>query len=248
MLVSSVITAAGRNSRMEKSQIQLEIPIKNKLLLPFPNENSDKTIIETTINNVVSANVDECIVVLGHFADEIISVFDNISDSRVKIVKNDNIDVGLSTSLLNGLNNCKNDYVLCVASDQPTVSSKTYNNIINVIKDLNKDNNFNNINNSNNIYFTKYKNHSKIISILRRNGFGILNTADGLGMPFVANRQEFSKYLHNEDDNLNPIIRKIFDDDFCFYGVKEENDLELININNYDDYKFVLNENAKKNY
>jgi len=165
MLVSSVITAAGRNSRMEKSQIQLEIPIKNKLLLPFPNENSDKTIIETTINNVLSANVDECIVVLGHFADEIMSTLNNISDERVKIIKNKNIDVGLSTSLLNGLNNCKNDYVLCVASDQPTVSNKTYNNLINIFKNSSKINytnstNFTNSTNSPNNHTNNFNNHN----------------------------------------------------------------------------------------
>ena len=228
MLVSSVITAAGRNFRMEKSQILNDIPIKNKLLLPFPSKDNDKTIIETTINNVLSADIDECIVVLGHFAEEISWVLDNISDDRVKVVKNKNIDVGLSTSLLNGLNKCKNDYVLCVASDQPTVSTKTYNNIINILK------------------LSNY--HMKTISILRRKDTGILNTALGLGMPFVANKQELSKYLHNENDNLNPILRKIFDDDFCFYGVKEENELELININNYEDYKFVLKEKDKKIY
>jgi len=245
MLVSSVITAAGRNSRMEKSQIQMGIPIKNKLLLPFPNGGSDKTLIETTLNNVLSADIDECIVVLGHFADEIMSTLNNISDERVKIIKNKNIDVGLSTSLLNGLNNCKNDYVLCVASDQPTVSNKTYNNLINIFKNSSKINYTNSTNFTNS---TKFKNYEKIISVLRRMDFGILNTAKGLGMPFVVNRQEISKYLHNEDDNLNPILRKIFDDEFCFYGVKEENNLELININNYDDYKFVLNEKIKRNY
>jgi len=48
-------------------------------------------------------------------------------------------------------------------------------------------------------------------------------------------------YLNNEDDNLNPILKKIFKDNFSFYGVKEDNPLELININKYDDYKYILN-------
>ena len=220
MLVSSVITAAGRNFRMEKSQIQKGILLKNKLLLPFPSENSKKTVIETTINNVLSADVDECIVVLGHFADEIMDIIVDISDRRIKIVKNKNIDVGLSNSLLNGLNSCKNDHVLCVASDQPTVSTKTYNNIINTFLNLDSP--------------------KKTISILRRRNIGILNSAEGLGMPFIAEKNLLSDYLHSENDNLNPILRKIFDDNFCFYGVKEENDLELININDWNDYKFVL--------
>ena len=32
------------------------------------------------------------------------------------------------------------------------------------------------------------------------------------------------KYLENEDDNLNPILRKIFADGYTFYGIKEKND------------------------
>lgn len=232
MLISSVITAAGRNSRMELSQMKNGFNVKNKLLLPFPSEYGEKTVIETTINNVLSANVDECIVVLGHFADEINEVIANISDDRIKIVVNKNIDVGLSSSLLNGLNYCTNDFVLCVASDQPTVSTKTYNKIIetiNTAKNLNSEN----------------INQKKIISVLRRRDVGVLDTAEGLGMPFVANRQELSKYVHNEDDNLNPILRKMFAEGFCFYGVKEENGLELININNYDDYQLVLDNITK---
>jgi molybdenum cofactor cytidylyltransferase len=48
------------------------------------------------------------------------------------------------------------------------------------------------------------------------------------------------KYLKNEDDNLNPILRKIFDDGYTFYGVKEKNKKELLNINHYDDYLKLL--------
>jgi len=226
MSVSCVLAAAGRNSRMEKSQILNGISLKNKLLLPFPREDSRNTIIETTINNVLSANVDECIVVLGHFADEIKNQISNISDDRIKIVKNKSINIGLSSSLLNGLNNCNNDNVLCVAGDQPTVNTKTYNDIIDI--------------------FLNSENHEKTISILRRREIGMLETAKGLGMPFIANKFQLSKYLFGENDNLNPILKKILDDGFCFYAVKEENNLELININDYEDYTFVLNKNIKK--
>ena len=43
-------------------------------------------------------------------------------------------------------------------------------------------------------------------------------------------------YLENENDNLNPILRKIFADGYTFYGIKEKNKKELLNINHYDDY------------
>ena len=84
------------------------------------------------------------------------------------------------------------------------------------------------------------KNPEKTISILRRRKTGLLDTAEGLGMPFVANKNQLINYLKNENDNLNPILRKMFKDGFTFYGIKEKNELELLNINHYDDYKKVL--------
>ncbi|RBQ22514.1 Bifunctional protein GlmU [Candidatus Methanobinarius endosymbioticus] len=238
MLVSSVITAAGQNFRMKKSQKLNNIPLKNKLLLLFPsyinefyNENIDinnddiktidkSTIIETTINNVLSSKVDECIIVLGHYAEEIEKIILNISDSRIKIIKNDNVNVSLSHSLLNGLKHCTHDYVLCLAGDQPTISSKTYENIIDS--------------------FFKLKNPEKSISILRRKNYGILDTAEGLGMPFITSKNQLINYLDGKNDNLNPLLRKIFEDKFCFHGIKESNKLELRNINDWNEYQNVL--------
>ena len=216
MTISTVITAAGKNSRMRKDQLSRNIELKNKLILPF----KDKTVIETTIDNALSANVDECIVVLGHFASEIKeAIFDNYKDS-VKFVINNPVDVGLSVSLYNGLSNISSDFALCVTADQPTVSTETFNRMIDAIG--------------------KCDNPYNSISILRRRKTGILDTAEGLGMPFVAPRENLMKYLENENDNLNPILRKIFADGFTFYGVKEKNEKELLNINHYDDYLKLL--------
>lgn len=201
---------------MRKDQISRNIEVKNKLILPFGN----KTVIETTIDNALSANIDECIVVLGHYSSEIKeAVFDNYKDS-VKFIQNNPVDVGLSTSLFNGLSNIDSDFALCVTADQPTVSTDTFNKMISVME--------------------KCENPYETISILRRRKTGFLDTAEGLGMPFVAPRLNLMKYLKNEDDNLNPILRKIFDDGYTFYGVKEKNKKELLNINHYDDYLTLL--------
>ena len=216
MSISTIITAAGKNSRMRKDQISRNIELKNKLILPF----KDKTVIETTIDNAWSADVDECIVVLGHYANEIKeAIFDNYKDS-VKFIINDPVDVGLSVSLYNGLANIDSEFALCITADQPTVSTETFNRMIKAS------------NNSDDPYHT--------ISILRRRKTGLLNTAEGLGMPFVAPRLNLMKYLENEDDNLNPILRKIFSDGYTFYGIKEKNKKELLNINHYDDYLVLL--------
>ena len=216
MSISTVITAAGKNSRMRKDQISRGMDLTNKLILPF----KDKTVIETTIDNALSANIDECIIVLGHYASEIKeAIFDNYED-KVKFIVNNPVDVGLSTSLYNGLSNIKSDFALCITADQPTVSTETFNRMIEVSQES--------------------ENPYKTISILRRRKNGLLDTAEGLGMPFVAPRDNLMSYLENEDDNLNPILRKIFDDGYTFYGIKEKNEKELLNINHYDDYLKLL--------
>ena len=216
MSISTVITAAGKNSRMRRDQLSRNIELKNKLILPF----GEKTVIETTIDNALSANIDECIVVLGHYASEIKeAIFDNYKGS-VKFIINDPVDVGLSVSLYNGLSNISSDFALCITADQPTVSTETFNKMIDVSQS------------SDDPYRT--------ISILRRIKTGLLDTAEGLGMPFVAPRENLMGYLENENDNLNPILRKIFADGYTFYGIKEKNKKELLNINHYDDYLALL--------
>ena len=216
MSVSTIITAAGLNSRMRNDQISRGVDVVNKLILPFNN----KTIIETTIDNALYCDADECIVVLGHYSDEIMEViFDNYKND-VKFIMNDPVDVGLSTSLFNGLSKSTSDFALCITADQPTVSTQTFNHLIKQSK------------NSQNPY--------KTISILRRRKTGLLQTAEGLGMPFVAPKENLMKYLKNENDNLNPILRRIFDDGYVFYGIKEKNKKELMNINHYDDYLKLL--------
>ena len=126
MLISTVITAAGKNSRMIKDQISRGLNLTNKLILPF----NTKTVIETTIDNALSSNTDECIVVLGHYSSEIKeAIYDNYKDD-VKFIENNPVDVGLSTSLFNGLSNISSDLALCITADQPTVSTETFNELI----------------------------------------------------------------------------------------------------------------------
>ena len=216
MTISTIITAAGKNSRMRKDQISRNLDLTNKLILPFNN----KTVLETTIDNALSANIDECIVVLGHYASEIKEAIGDNYDGSVKFIENNPVDVGLSVSLFNGLSNSISDYALCITGDQPTVSTETFNRMIEVSQNS--------------------KDPERTIAILRRRKTGLLDTAEGLGMPFVAHRKNLMGYLENEDDNLNPILRKIFADGYTFYGIKEKNEKELLNINHYEDYLNLL--------
>ena len=211
-MVSAIITAAGKNKRMREDLKACGIEIRHKLLLDF----CGKPVILQTLQNTLNAGVDECIVVLGHFSDEIMSVLDEFDDERVKIVMNPEINVELSESLLNGVKKVKNDFCICVAADQPTISTETLKCLIKGV-------------------FDSY-NPKNTISILARGKSGYLDTAEGLGMPFACHRNILKKYLTVDKDNLNPILRKMVKNGVIFYGVPPQNDLELININTYDDY------------
>lgn len=217
MSISAIITAAGKNSRMQKDQMENNLEIKNKLVLPLNNS----TVLENTIDNVLSLNIDECIIVLGHYKDEIIKAISKNYHDKVKFVENNPVDVGLSVSLLNGLQNTTSKYALCVTGDQPTVSTETLGKIIQKLINADKPDN--------------------TVSVLRRRKTGLLDTAEGLGMPFAANRENLIDYVKNESGNLNPILRKMFKEGYEFWAVKEKNELELLNINHYKDYEYLLN-------
>lgn len=159
--------------------------------------------------------------------DELYPELEHIEDPRLKIIENVDIDVELSQTLLNGVLNTEYDYCLCLAGDQPTVTTATMQNLINeLLNSLEPE---------------------KTVSILARGKTGYLNSAKGLGMPFACHCSLLEQYLHGEDDNLNPILRKMVADGVSLYGVQGQNELELVNINRYDDYLSVLeNWNKRK--
>jgi molybdenum cofactor cytidylyltransferase len=214
-MVSAVITAAGKNRRMREDLVSKGMKIKHKLLMDLKGE----PVIVRTIENVLKSGVKNCIVVLGHYSEEIDSVLKNFSDSRVKIIYNHDINSELSQTLLNGVKNIESGLCLCVAADQPTV---TYDTMTKLIENA-----------------IKYGNPENIVSILARKETGFLESAEGLGMPFVCHSKLLLNYLPKHQDNLNPILRKMKSDNVVFYGTPALNDLELVNINRYNDYLYV---------
>lgn len=220
-MISAIITAAGKNRRMQQDLKARGMEIKHKLLL----ELHGMPIMLKTIQNTLDTGVYECIVVLGHFSDEIREVIDELDDERVRITVNPEIHVELSESLLNGVKMAKYDYCLCVAADQPTVSTETLKNLVNGLFEREAEN---------------------TVSILARGRVGYLNSAEGLGMPFACHKYLLKKYLAEHSDNLNPILRKMVDDGVIFYGVPPHNDMELININRFDDYLKVTGKKRSK--
>lgn len=215
--VSAIITAAGKNTRMQEDQNKKNLIKRNKLLLNV----HEKPVILHTIQRVLDSDVDECVIVLGHFKEEILDALVDLDDKRIKIVENKPFDVPLSQSLLNGVKNSKGDISLCVAGDQPTVTSKTFYKLINQVK--------------------SFENPENIISVLSRGETGFLGSAEGLGMPFACHRTLLEKYLPDFSSNINPVLREMINDDVVFYGQKWVDKLELVNINRMDDYELILN-------
>ncbi len=203
MMVSGIITAAGKGKRMKEDMKKRGLKPVHKLLLRLNNS----TVIEKTIANVLEAGVDECIVVVGHQKDDIVPV---ISDLDVKIVENQD-DLPLTGSLLNGVKNSRGRFCLCVAGDQPTVTPKTYKRIIEAVED-------------------------DTLSILGRGSFGRLEDPRGLGMPFAATRKLLLEYLPSYKGNINPLLWHLIEDGISLYAIKPVDELELINLNTFDDY------------
>lgn len=212
-MISAIVTAAGKNRRMREDQKRLGLNLKHKLLLDL----QGKPVIIRTIDNVLKTQIDQCVVVLGHYSNELRFILENYVQKDVKIIYNKYPDVELSKTLLNGVNNIGEDGLcLCVAADQPTVSIRSMNRLINQA--------------------LKQHDQENIVSILARKKHGYLNSPLGLGMPFVCHSTLLMNYLPHRNDNLNPILGDMLDDGVVFYGVSPIHEYELTNINHWNDY------------
>jgi CTP:molybdopterin cytidylyltransferase MocA len=111
----AIILAGGESKRMKSP----------KMLLPF----HDKTIIEKVIGNVIASEVDNIMVVLGAFHDEILYV---IKEMPVLTCYNENYKEGMLSSVKCGFRNLpdKIEAVLVFQGDQPMISSGIINKIL----------------------------------------------------------------------------------------------------------------------
>ncbi len=113
--VSAILLAAGEAKRMGKL----------KQLMPL----GGTTILEQTIDNLLSSRVGEVIVVLGHKAEEIRR---KIATRPIKITVNPIYRQGMGTSIAAGLKLVDNraQAVMLALGDQPFVDSPTINRLI----------------------------------------------------------------------------------------------------------------------
>ena len=111
-MLTVIVLAAGMSRRMGPA---------NKLLLPF----RGRTILETTLDQIVASGAEEIIVVLGHESERILSLLENFS---VKTTFNPHFETGMTTSIQAGVKAASADsdgFMICL-SDMPLIEAATY--------------------------------------------------------------------------------------------------------------------------
>ena len=145
-MVTAIVLAAGLSRRMGE---------ENKLLLPF----GEKTVLETTLDNILSSNIEVVLIVIGHEAQQVKKVLDDYlrrnTEFRRKffIVENPDFEKGMTTSIQAGVRASKHltaethnsqlithnsiNYMICL-SDMPLISSDEYSFLKNQFEDVSK--------------------------------------------------------------------------------------------------------------
>lgn len=109
-MLSAIVLAAGSSKRMGSD---------NKLLLPY----KGRTILETTISNILDADIKEVIVVTGFEADRITMAIQYLP---VRIIYNTVYEKGMTTSIQKGVGAAHgNGFLICLA-DMLTITSHEY--------------------------------------------------------------------------------------------------------------------------
>ena len=151
-MVGAIVLAAGLSRRMGE---------ENKLLLPF----GEKTVLETTLDNILSSNIDVVLIVIGHEAQQVKKVLDDYlrrnTGFRRKffIIENPDFEKGMTTSIQAGVRAAQNispildnsppskthnlqlttdnsiNYMICL-SDMPLISADEYSFLKNQFEDI----------------------------------------------------------------------------------------------------------------
>jgi len=114
-MISAILLAAGQAERMGQL----------KQLMPF----GKSTIIEQTVDNLVSSAVDEIIVVVGYRAEEVTKT---LAAKPIKLAINPDYEQGMSASIIAGLKciNSQAQAILIALGDQPFIDKQTINRLI----------------------------------------------------------------------------------------------------------------------
>ena len=124
-MISAILLAAGESKRMGE--------LKQLMLLGL----GGKTILEHSIDNLLSSRVSEVIVVLGYEAE---AVAEKIANRPVKIAINSAYREGMSTSIVRGLDlvDDRARAVMLALADQPFIDCQIINRLIDEFDTHNK--------------------------------------------------------------------------------------------------------------
>lgn len=115
-MISCIVLAAGMSRRMGA---------ENKMLLPF----RDSTIFETTLSNILKADIGKMVVIVGYESKKIKNVLENTPlsiSSKIHIVENSDYEKGMTTSIKAGIEaNQDNHFMICL-SDMPLITPDEY--------------------------------------------------------------------------------------------------------------------------
>ena len=124
-MFSAIVPAAGMSTRLGR----------NKLLLPF----KGRPLIAHAVDTLMSSDVDEIIVVLGHEADQVRGA---IASKEVKFVENPDYRLGLSTSVRAGFAAVPDQTtgIMIYLADQPLLEADEVDFLIRALAEAGKAN------------------------------------------------------------------------------------------------------------
>ena len=189
-MISAILLAAGQSKRMID---------ENKLTKKL----NGIPVINHSVNNILSSNIDELIVVLGYQKEIIQDIVEK--NNKIKFTVNKNFTDGMSTSIKTGLDHLsdKSDAFFICLGDMPLVNKKIYNHLIKFRSD-------------NDIVIPIYKNQQANPILFSKNmKKNIMSITGDFGAKKILNQNK-NKILNIKIDDLG--ITKDFNtkDDFNF--------------------------------
>ena len=189
-MISAILLAAGQSKRMID---------ENKLVKEF----KGIPLIKHSVDNILSSDIDELIIVLGYQKKIIQNILKK--NKKIKFAINENFADGMSTSIKIGLDHLskKSDAFFICLGDMPMINKKIYNHLIKLRKD-------------NDILVPTYKNkQANPVLFSKFMKTSIMSVTGDFGAKKILNENK-SKILNIKIDDIS--ITKDFNtqDDFNF--------------------------------
>jgi molybdenum cofactor cytidylyltransferase len=109
-MVTAIVLAAGTSQRMGGI---------NKLVLDY----KGRTVLETTLANILASDLDEVIVVTGHESGKVTGAIHHLP---VRVIHNNNYSKGMTTSIQSGIEHAKESgYMICLG-DMCSITPEEY--------------------------------------------------------------------------------------------------------------------------